>query len=89
MKGIELIAKEREEQQTKHGFTNQFQLRNPEYYENDQLVKACIFALTGEGWPDNWDSYHKKKIEDKSKIGKLTVAGAFIAAEIDRLNKVE
>ena len=91
--GIELIAQERQEQIEKHGFD----VNNDKYYSSLELIQACLFCLdqyTGIGkglmtykeWPEGWDYYFRDKIINKDDIGKLKVAGAFIAAQIDLLN---
>jgi len=83
--GIDLIAEERAEQIEKHGFD----IKNDEDYGNRELLQAALFCMGYEGWPSNWMDHFKKKIENKSVIEQLTVAGAFIAAEIDRLKAKE
>lgn len=91
--GIELIAKERQEQIEKHGFSI---IEDAEFYKNQELIAAALFCidgvtLPGSGlmtyklWPKSWGQKFKVKIMNKDAIGKLKVAGAFIAAEIDRL----
>jgi len=85
--GIDLITKEREEQILKHGFTR----AHDNEHVDEELLKAAIFILT-----ENWDWFPAKtwKIEwgarflDKGKLEKLAVAGALVAAEIDRLIEI-
>lgn len=89
MTGIELIAEERREQIEKHGFSvaNDWM-----YYKNGELKQAALFYLNPSifAWPDSWDEgYYKDKIALKDEINKLRVAGALIAAEIDRLLPLE
>lgn len=38
-------------------------------------------------WPKDWDIEFKNKIIKKSKVDKLTVAGAFFMAENDRIGQ--
>lgn len=82
--GIELIATERMEQIEKHGRTIE-----RDFNENDfcQLKWAAQSFLTGlvEDYPSDWDCDFFNKINDKNEIDKLVIAGALIAAEIDRL----
>lgn len=80
--GIELIAKERQEQIEKHGF----EAKDDAKYTNKELVKAAKFMLTQFplDYPD-WDRWLMEKSKSMSRIKQLTVAGALIAAEIDRL----
>lgn len=90
MNGVEHIQKEREKQITKHGYT-------PEHdsgYKSNQLLFGALAYLNAaiygrgvgeEDWPFDM-KYFKggtNFVEDLSK------AGAFIAAEIDRLNHVK
>lgn len=81
--GIELIAIERQEQIEKHGWSSE----HDSYNDNQELLQAARFALGVDEWPDNWDLTFADKIAAKDEIGKLKVAGAFIAAEIDRLQR--
>lgn len=87
--GIQLIAKERQEQIEKHGFD----VEHDEYYSHGELVDAfnfCIaqarkdYSAKERSWPEHWDEHFKQKIIKKSKIGQLTVAGAFLKAENER-----
>lgn len=82
--GIELIAEERKEQIEKHGWD----LSNDEDYGNGELIKAALFAINPDQfeWPFYWTEKFRDKILKKDEIDRLRVAGALIAAEIDRLN---
>jgi hypothetical protein len=88
--GIELIAEERREQIEKHGFDV---LHNQEYYEGGQLIGAALFAITGDDkfYPQEWGDWWLKKMFAKVgsrvqlNIERFKIAGALIAAEIDRL----
>lgn len=95
--GIELIAQERKEQIEKHGFSIE---KDHEYYKEFELLQAALFCIdqsveggyglkTRIDWPKKWDKHFRNKILDKNTIGKLKVAGALIAAEIDRLNALK
>ncbi|GAB3701545.1 hypothetical protein GCM10027592_29800 [Spirosoma flavus] len=81
--GVELIAEERDEQINKHGWSAERDDAN----DKGQLTEAAIFALTGDGdyWPETWSYEFADKINAKTHLESLIVAGAFIAAEIDRL----
>ena len=83
--GIELIAEERQEQIEKHGWSAEHDYFN----DNNELLQASRFCLGFDEWPDNWDLRFADKISNKDQIGKLKVAGAFIAAEIDRLQYLD
>lgn len=79
--GIELIAQERQEQIEKHGYTLQLDAR----YNDNELVDFATSLLQNEKsfYPFNETLWtHIKK---KNQIDKLAIAGALIAAEIDRL----
>lgn len=91
--GAELIAEERREQIEKHGFSI---VDDAEYYEKLELIQAALFCIdqtvpegyglrTYKEWPAGWDDHFRYKILAKDDIGKLKVAGAFIAARIDQL----
>ena len=88
--GIELIAQERKEQIEKHGFDDDYN-QNTNY----QLKKAALYALTldREHYPTTWEFwFHDKLANKKSRmaesdfyLAQLKIAGALIAAEIDRI----
>jgi hypothetical protein len=83
--GIELIAIERQEQIEKHGFDELHDSEN----DSGQLKNAAIYLLTGEVsyFPEYWDDKYHKKFRSKfsNEVETLKVAGALIAAEIDRI----
>lgn len=89
--GIELIAIEREEQINKHGFD----LSKDEFYKNGEIgdVVLCLVLDKYDLYPESWGKWFIDKIESKRKrmskkdfdIERLKIAGALIAAEIDRL----
>ncbi len=95
--GIELIADERQEQIGKHGYTLQHD--HDEYDENiengfdiieSQLRDAVIGVLNSDRgeFPAFWDETRVGKICAKPYKERLIIAGALIAAEIDRLQFV-
>lgn len=82
--GIELIAIERQEQIEKHGRSVE---RDVSENRHEQLVHGAI-KLLGVGKfsrPLNWDENLWNKMERKSNKERLIIAGALIAAELDRL----
>lgn len=87
--GVDVIAKERWEQTDKHQFTIEGDV---EHNTNEQLAQAAVFVLTEnpEDYPDGWEPWLMENIRRKGDdvdgtIEKLGIAGALIAAEIDRL----
>ncbi len=91
--GIGLIAKERAEQIEKHGRTVEKDVKQNGF---NQLKSAAIMLLGGyphqdedNGTPFNWDEAIWDHMEAKSYKERLIIAGALIAAEIDRIQAVE
>lgn len=85
--GIELIAQERQEQIEKHGTSVKDDV---EFNKNGELAQVarylCSTVNTTSEYPRNWSLDFKWHIDrNKSRIERLTIAGALIAAEIDRL----
>ncbi len=87
MTGIELIQKERQEQIEKHGFTPDHDVM---HYQRPALLCAAEGIIAGEGrgnfgeFPKIWSDNLCHKILAKPLIERLAIAGALIAAEIDR-----
>jgi hypothetical protein len=89
--GIELITDERKEQIEKHGRSvNADVATNDKYQLVDAATKLAVDDTGGYwpieqcpiGWDQNiWDKMTKKNYKDR-----LVIAGALIAAEIDRIN---
>lgn len=85
--GHMLIGEERMEQLTKHGFT----LDTDREYNQGELIAAMRFCLTlkDEVWPAGFSETIRENIKTKNKIQRLTIAGALIAAEMDRLRSIQ
>jgi glutamine phosphoribosylpyrophosphate amidotransferase len=91
--GIELIAKERDEQLEKH---NRSIADDVAYNDLGELIIAAKALLNqsethiyaGE-FPTTWDQSACRKMASKSVVERYIIAGALIAAEIDRLNKLK
>lgn len=83
--GIELIAQERAEQINKHNRTIASDVTNN---DERQLKMAATALLANEkSWfPTDWDKNIRTKMFNKSYSEKLVIAGALIAAELDRIN---
>ena len=82
--GVELIAIERQEQIEKHGFD----VTKDQGYSKGELIKAALFAINPNQfeWPYYWmEEFRNKILAKTTEIERLKVAGALIAAEIDRI----
>jgi hypothetical protein len=97
--GVELIAEERQEQIEKHNRTIESDVEQNDYY---QLSKAAsILCLHEDNYgcnevddfvedycPDDWKKELWRKMLEKPYKERLKIAGALIAAEIDRLQSL-
>ena len=89
--GIELIAQERAEQIEKHGYTIDHDIKQTEIEGISPLRMAAVALIhpTEKFFPMSWSFERIKYIQNnKSYKDKLIIAGALIAAEIDRLNSL-
>lgn len=90
--GAELIAEERQRQMDIEGWD----ATNDDRYENDELLHAAAVYMSATStygspledvaWP--WDPEWFKPGQPVDKVRCLTKAGAIIAAEIDRLQRI-
>ena len=85
-KGIKEITEERKKQIEKHGYTAE----HDSIYNNDELIMCAIAYLEGlvygEHIAESLWPFDKKYLHlEDGKLGNLKKAGAFIAAEIDRM----
>jgi hypothetical protein len=92
--GIELIAMERKEQIEKHQITVELDVVNNSNFE---LSKAAMFLCGDDEYnklfviphdefrPDSISKECWEKMTKKPYVERLVIAGALIAAEIDRL----
>lgn len=98
--GIELIAEERQRQKDAEGYTRQ---HDSEHINCELAYVASYYAAPeniyvkeetenniyfSECWPRNWDKKYNKK-NKHNRIRQLVIAGALIAAEIDRIQDME
>ena len=90
--GVELIAEERQKQIDKHGFTGEHHVKNPQWYDEFQLQDAAILLLSKEihqrpenEYPLNWERDWFLDLMRRNRMQRLVIAGALIAAELDRL----
>lgn len=98
--GIELIAAERQEQIEKHGFDLNHDAR--QYNSSGELIQAACYILCKDSllikahpadlryalYPARWNNDFKKKFDSKDELQSLIIAGALIAAEIDRIQNI-
>ncbi len=86
--GIKLVTEERAKQMENYG-----PIDDDEYHSRGELVEAALFMITKNSnhHPSSWswwkwaDKAHKKTDE----IERLTIAAAFLVAEIDRLEALK
>lgn len=92
--GVDLISDERLKQIKKHGFTGEHHANHPEWYDKSQLVSAAqtlsikelnFNYIVPSGWDKDW--FGDLCARDYEK--RLVIAGALIAAEIDRLQNMD
>ena len=97
--GIEKITDERQRQIEKEGWTPE---HDEQHEEGELALVAALYAtpipllqqITGryggpefaDPWPDSWDDEWDKRKKHR-KLRRLVIAGALIAAEIDRIQR--
>lgn len=86
--GAELIAIERQEQIEKHGKTIESDMEKNDMGQLKWAAQSLITEMI-EDYPSDWDSKVFDKITDKTEVERLVIAGALIAAEIDRLQAID
>lgn len=92
--GIELIAHERQEQIEKHRRTIESDVTNNGYKQLSEAAKLLLNDprhlssdhIDEEVVPFNWDVDVFRYMMDKPYMERLIIAGALIAAELDRIN---
>lgn len=95
--GLGIIVSERLEQIDNYGFTGEHHANHPEWYDKGQLIDAAsrlafkdIEEIHGiEEPPTGWDFDWWNRLVDKPHVERLGIAGALLAAEIDRLKYLE
>lgn len=94
--GIELIAKEREEQIIKHGKTVESDVRVNSQYELSDVAMGILYTplevnpvKTFKAILPYWDETFMDKVFGKTYKERLIIAGALIATELDRITAIE
>ena len=90
--GVELIAAERQEQIEKHFRSLNYDVR---YNDNGQLEQGALMLLSVDfeegidtaSYPQGWNEDLCTKMIGKPRRDRLIIAGALIAAEIDRIKQ--
>lgn len=98
MTGVELIAQERQRQIDKEGYSAQHDDEHDtgdlamaslcyisDFYSRQAKLRAYYYNFALDHWP--WDE-HDWKPTPKDDVRQLVKAGALIAAEIDRLQRI-
>lgn len=85
--GLELITEERVKQIGKYGYTGYHDVG----YQNKELLWGALTYLKKAMWEKNFNEketwpFEMKYFNDEGYVESLKKAGAFIAAELDRLN---
>lgn len=92
--GYELITRERIRQITRERFGEE---HDDEHTDHSLAIVAALYAVAGTDafvvdghdkpyWPESWDRDWDKR-EEHDRLRQLSIAGALIAAEIDRLQR--
>lgn len=97
-RGVDQIAQERAKQISKYGYTASHSVDvAPDWYKDNQLRDAALnIIMSTHGLPyndyftpKNWSADKFTELKTRSVKERLQIAGAFIAAEIDRLQYIE
>lgn len=83
----ELIKKERFEQTNKHHYSAQHDDEVNDSYQLQIAAEAIIDADDNQ-FPADWDMVSIQKMCDKPKIERLVIAGAFLVAEQERIERI-
>ena len=83
--GVLAIARERVEQLEKHGYD----FAHDDQYTAGELEDAAKALLNEdyEQWPKGWPTHEFLRMSEKGTRERLAVIGAFLAAEIDRIDR--
>ncbi len=95
--GIELIREEREEQINKHNRTVAWDIATNRQHQLSYVASFLCLPDTGcelpegfcETYAHDWDQAIFEKMANKEYEERLIIAGALIAAELDRIRECE
>ncbi len=81
--GCQAFCLERHEQINEHGYNDCVD----EWHTHNELIKGALFCINPNQFefPFNWSNKAREKILSKNNLDRLRVAGAFLAAEYDRI----
>lgn len=95
MKALDMIAAERQRQQTEEGFTPE----HDDEHQNGEIAEAAACYAAGTAvfyetdlplWPWNPNAADGERIiQQKPRLRQLVIAGALIVAEIERLQRAD
>ena len=88
MQGHNNITSERFEQVYQHGFSAEGDNRD---HPNGELLDGAFFCISDDDahYPKSFAPEYKEKLRSKTRLERLAIAGALIAAEIDRLKHID
>jgi hypothetical protein len=89
MTGAQLITEERREQIQRHKRTVANDVATNTDNELETATLRLITQVLGKSghypaWPDHWDQAICDKMDEKTDFEKIQIAGAFLAAALDR-----
>lgn len=88
MTGAQLITDERREQILRHKRTVKYDVEANQANELLLAAARLIYSVARISilpkWPDHWDPKICAKMDEKTDFEKIVIAGAFLAADLDR-----
>jgi hypothetical protein len=84
--GVALIKEERRQQIEKHNKPVEYDAVVNNSRQLTYMATVLLGHVIGMVNPEGWNDDICQKMRDKKQVEKLAIAGALIAAEIDRLN---
>lgn len=89
MTGAQLITEERREQLQRHKRTVEYDVKTNTTRDLDLAAMRLIMLVVNESfdipsWPEHWNKDICDKMDAKTDFEKIQIAGAFLAASLDR-----